>query len=148
MKIKLVSALNDAFILFGVLTFINIVLCQLGIYGYPAFEMELSVLSSLFPEYRELIIRYSIIIIYTLCCIFYLIVFKPLKKYSEMSLLLPKAVIYIISLIAVVMLIVIAFLIYKFQLIQTGNSIALFICIEMANMGITLLGINLKRYQG
>ncbi len=148
MKIKLVSALNDAFILFGVLTFINIVLCQLGIYGYPAFEMELSVLSSLFPEYRELIIRYSIIIIYTLCCIFYLIVFKPLKKYSEMSLLLPKAVIYIISSIAVVMLIVIAFLIYKFQLIQTGNSIALFICIEMTNMGITLLGINLKRYQG
>lgn len=71
-----------------------------------------------------------------------------MKKYSEMSLLLPKAVIYIISLIAVVMLIVTAFLIYKFQFIQTGNSIALFICIEMTNMGITLLGINLKRYQG
>ena len=99
-------------------------------------------------EYRELISRYSIIIIYVLCCIFYLVMFKPMKKYSEMSLLLPKAVIYIISLIAVVMLIVTAFLIYKFQFIQTGNSIALFICIEMTNMGITLLGINLKRYQG
>ena len=148
MKIKLVSALNDAFILFGVLTLINIVLGQLGIYGYPVFDMELSFFFFLFPEYRELISRYSIIIIYVLCCIFYLVMFKPMKKYSEMSLLLPKAVIYIISLIAVVMLIVTAFLIYKFQFIQTGNSIALFICIEMTNMGITLLGINLKRYQG
>lgn len=54
MKIKLVGALNDAFILFGVLTLINIVLGQLGIYGYPVFDMEFSALSSLFPEYRDL----------------------------------------------------------------------------------------------
>ena len=57
MKIKLVGALNDAFILFGVLTLINIVLGQLGIYGYPVFDMEFSALSSLFPEYRDLISR-------------------------------------------------------------------------------------------